>query len=456
MLEIFASRLDGIEYNSDLSGIASELAEHNLIAVMGGSDDRLEFIGRVRRDVDVFDLPLVRIGENGVIGASEAYSIQPVRGRFSEDEPYWTYRSDLPSAAKREFTLYSDGALWCRGFIFDASVIGLQPIEITRKQPESQTTFRALLGRYGLPELWYILSKKHNRPPMFSERLHDAYQSAYVELKSLPKSRPREGVLRCKLVVDPSDSTACDPYVDCALRAPADEDDEIRRIKKGDMIDWAFEFSPWRALIDLPVERESIERLGGLVCAAEILWEVTFNGYSSSQVEEEGYMGAMIHSLTASDLPEYAEVIRGSFATVAQDFGWMQENAPTFTAYITNEKLAEKLKDGYFPFGLCVNGKIVGFVSLTAASDGTYELNQLAVLPEYRHLGFGKKLLDWCKAKVREFGGEKIKIGIVDENIRLKEWYAENDFVHTGTKKFDWQPFTAGFMEWTVPPSSIR
>jgi GNAT superfamily N-acetyltransferase len=147
-------------------------------------------------------------------------------------------------------------------------------------------------------------------------------------------------------------------------------------------------------------------------------------------------------------LPIYADLVRKSFATVADDFGWTQQTAPTFTAYITNEKLAEKITDGYFPFGLFADDRLCGFVSLTDVGGGVYELNHLAVLPELRHHGYGKALLWFFKDKIRELGGEKITIGIVDENTRLKEYYAANGFVHTGTKKFDWQPFTAGFMEW--------
>jgi ribosomal protein S18 acetylase RimI-like enzyme len=79
---------------------------------------------------------------------------------------------------------------------------------------------------------------------------------------------------------------------------------------------------------------------------------------------------------------------------------------------------------------------------------GVYELNHLAVLPEWRHYGYGRRLLDFCKAKVRELSGEKISIGIVEENTRLKDWYASNGFIHRGIKKFEHQPFTAGFMEW--------
>ena len=38
-------------------------------------------------------------------------------------------------------------------------------------------------------------------------------------------------------------------------------------------------------------------------------------------------------------------------------------------------------------------------------------------------------------------------IGIVEENRVLRKWYEENGFVHTGTKKFDFFPFTCGYME---------
>jgi ribosomal protein S18 acetylase RimI-like enzyme len=159
---------------------------------------------------------------------------------------------------------------------------------------------------------------------------------------------------------------------------------------------------------------------------------------------------AEVRPLASDRLPEYADIIRKSFATVARDFGWTKEIAPTFTAFVTNEKLVEKIKDGYYTFGLYVGEKIFGFVSLTDIDNGTYELNHLAVLPEWRHYGYGKKMLDFCKDKVRELGGNRITIGIVEENIVLKNWYITNGFVHTGIKKFDWQPFTAGFMEWKV------
>ena len=105
---------------------------------------------------------------------------------------------------------------------------------------------------------------------------------------------------------------------------------------------------------------------------------------------------------------------------------------------------------GNYPFGYFVDGKLIGFTSLTDVDSGTYEMNDVAILPEYRHFGYGKSLLDFCKEKVVELGGNKITIGIVDENTVLKDWYGTNGFIHTGIKRYEHLPFTVGYMEWVL------
>ena len=52
--------------------------------------------------------------------------------------------------------------------------------------------------------------------------------------------------------------------------------------------------------------------------------------------------------------------------------------------------------------------------------------------------------MDYSK---RTLGASKIKIGIIEENIILKEWYKNFGFTHTAAKKFDHLPFTVKFME---------
>ena len=101
-------------------------------------------------------------------------------------------------------------------------------------------------------------------------------------------------------------------------------------------------------------------------------------------------------------------------------------------------------------YGYYLNNSIIGYVSLENKGNSIFELRNLSVLPEYRHKGCGKQLLDFCKAKVRELNGNKITISIIEENTMLKDWYILNNFVHTGTKLFDHIPFTVGFMECTI------
>lgn len=99
-------------------------------------------------------------------------------------------------------------------------------------------------------------------------------------------------------------------------------------------------------------------------------------------------------------------------------------------------------------YALYAGKKIIGYISLSKENDDAYELHNLAVLPEHRHNGFGKLLLDYAKETVKSLGGNMIKIGIIEESTVLKNWYIANGFVHTGTKKFDHLPFTSGYLEW--------
>ena len=148
------------------------------------------------------------------------------------------------------------------------------------------------------------------------------------------------------------------------------------------------------------------------------------------------------------ELPLCLAVIRESFATVAAAFGLTEQNCPTHTSFMNLEQLQKHFEWGWKMFGLWKDGRLVGFYALSDEGAGRFELHNLAVLPDYRHLGCGKRLLDDAKSRVTALGSEKITIGIIEEHTVLKNWYMRNGFVPTGTRKFDHLPFTAGFLEW--------
>jgi len=157
----------------------------------------------------------------------------------------------------------------------------------------------------------------------------------------------------------------------------------------------------------------------------------------------------MIREIQQENLTECVKVIRDSFATVAKEFNITEENAPRYTAFATDEnRLNWHLNGEHRPmFGYVADGKIVGYYSLLWLENGECELNNLAVLPEYRHEGIGAKLLAHAFEKAKEQGCSKVKIGIVEENQVLRKWYETFGFVHVGTQKFEFFPFTCGYME---------
>ena len=156
----------------------------------------------------------------------------------------------------------------------------------------------------------------------------------------------------------------------------------------------------------------------------------------------------MIEKVNSLELLEIClDIIHKSFITVANDFGLTNENCPSHTAFISIEKLEKQFSDGRSMFIYDKDGEKVGYFSLKK-NENTAELDNLAVLPSFRHLGIGKEMIEFVKEYAnKELHADKITIGIIEENTVLKNWYEESGFVSTGIKTFPHLPFTVGFME---------
>ena len=157
----------------------------------------------------------------------------------------------------------------------------------------------------------------------------------------------------------------------------------------------------------------------------------------------------MIRKAEASDINECVRVIREGFKTVADEFDITPENAPRFTAFaITEERLLYQLADeNRHMYVHTDGGNITGYCPLLLLESGGCELNNLCVRPAYRHGGIGAKLLEYAFEAARALGCSRMEIGIVEENRVLRRWYEGFGFVHTGVKKFEFFPFTCGYME---------
>ena len=157
----------------------------------------------------------------------------------------------------------------------------------------------------------------------------------------------------------------------------------------------------------------------------------------------------MIKEIERKDIAECVKVIRESFGTVAEELGFTTENAPRFTAFATTEERLEWQLHGErrLMYAYYDNGTIVGYYSLLLQDNKECELSNLCVIPTYRHKGIGEELLLNVFKVAQELNCNKINIGIVEENRVLRKWYESFGFVHTGSQKFDFFPFTCGYME---------
>ena len=147
----------------------------------------------------------------------------------------------------------------------------------------------------------------------------------------------------------------------------------------------------------------------------------------------------MIRLMREEEIPVCVALIRRSFGTVAEEFGFTEENAPRYTAFATTaERLNWHLHGEKRPMYVYENenGEI-----------NECELNNLCVAPEHRHGKVGEALLLHAYETAKESGCQVMHIGIVEENVKLRQWYEKHGAVHLGMKKYDFFPFTCGYME---------
>lgn len=156
----------------------------------------------------------------------------------------------------------------------------------------------------------------------------------------------------------------------------------------------------------------------------------------------------MIKPITKSDLKDCLKIFHQGYETVAIKFGLTEENCPDRgRACLPLQKLQADFENGALMFGYFCNEKLVGFLGIRMHDNCICKLNDIIILPEYRHNGYGKELLTFCKETAKALGAHKVLLGMIDDNKRLRQWYENNGFVNVGYKNYEGAPYTVGIME---------
>jgi ribosomal protein S18 acetylase RimI-like enzyme len=158
----------------------------------------------------------------------------------------------------------------------------------------------------------------------------------------------------------------------------------------------------------------------------------------------------MIKPIAKPGLPACLNIFHRGYETVAAEFGLTDENCPDRgRASLPMEKLIAEFESGTAMFGYFIGDEMVGYLGMKMMG-GVCGLEDIVVLPEYRRNGYGKALLDFCKQRAKESGAEKIRLGMIDDNRQLRNWYEDNGFFNVGYKNYAGAPFTVGKMECAV------
>ena len=100
--------------------------------------------------------------------------------------------------------------------------------------------------------------------------------------------------------------------------------------------------------------------------------------------------------LNNDEIEDCTNVICKAFITVASDYNITRDNCPSYASFRTVEQIRAIKEDGFLMYSLFDRETRTGFVCFKEIEKGVYVLGLLSVLPEYRHLGYGKKLLDFA------------------------------------------------------------
>jgi N-acetylglutamate synthase-like GNAT family acetyltransferase len=140
------------------------------------------------------------------------------------------------------------------------------------------------------------------------------------------------------------------------------------------------------------------------------------------------------------------DILNRAFMTVAQQYNFTAENAPTFPAFINSNRIENSLNNGLKMYGYNMNNQIIGCAGYSYFKDQIYFIERLATLPEYRHSGIGKKLMGYIENKIKNIGGKIVEIHIVDKNTVLREWYKKINYVEIRIDEIKTLPFDSCVM----------
>ena len=150
------------------------------------------------------------------------------------------------------------------------------------------------------------------------------------------------------------------------------------------------------------------------------------------------------------DICQIADVIASAFCDVAERFGFTAVTLPSHPAFTTDLAISRTIERGtifLLPESKDRNAReLRGCVGIRSPHNSICALEKLAVLPAYRHLGLGSKLIEEAIRFSKRLGAKRLEAAIVAEHANLKRRYEGQGFIWQRTEYFPHLPFLVDFL----------
>lgn len=163
----------------------------------------------------------------------------------------------------------------------------------------------------------------------------------------------------------------------------------------------------------------------------------------------------VIRNASDQDIELLSDVIRRSYADVARRFGLTAANCPKHPSNCTVEWIRRDLARNLRYFILDVGGEAVGCAALEKVDDSLCYLERLCVLPQHRRKGYGRILAAHVLAQAGAGGAARVGIGIIADQVELKQWYQAIGFVEGESRHFAHLPFRVTFLTYSFEACAV-
>ncbi len=155
----------------------------------------------------------------------------------------------------------------------------------------------------------------------------------------------------------------------------------------------------------------------------------------------------MIEPIKKEHLHKCLEIMKAGYENTAIQFGMTEENCPyRGRTRLPFRVFEDEYNSGYLMYAYVCGSELAGFLSMHVKGHKMY-INDIVVLPVYQNNGFGSMLMRFAREQAKQRNCDAIILGMVYENIPLRNWYKKQGFKTVGLKKYEKVKYTVATME---------